>query len=48
MWPDFLSTPERAFPARPSLTLFFCLVGAYLLTLLPHVSLQHPGPQRLA
>ena len=37
-WPTFYAKPGRAgFPTRPSLTLFFLLVGAFLLTLLPHV-----------
>ena len=39
MW-NFFPTEERATPAapaRPSLTLFFCLVGAFLLALLPQL-----------
>ena len=35
MWP--LLAPRKAPVVRPSRLLFFCLVGAFLLTILPHV-----------
>jgi hypothetical protein len=42
LWSALFSRPARTpLVARPSLTLFFLLAGAYLLTLLPHV-LQFP------
>jgi transglutaminase-like putative cysteine protease len=38
LWSALLSRPARTpLAARPSLTLFFLLVGAFLLTLVPHV-----------
>lgn len=37
LWSALLSRPTRTLPARPSLTLFFLLSGAFLLTLVPHV-----------
>ena len=43
MWPRILTrTTGVATPSRPSRTLFSWLVGAFLLTLLPHVA-QLPG-----
>jgi transglutaminase-like putative cysteine protease len=43
MWPAILTRPTGSTLAeRPSHTLFFWLVGAFLLTLLPHVA-QLPG-----
>ncbi len=38
LWPVLFSRPARTpQTARPSLTLFFLLMGAFLLTLVPHV-----------
>jgi transglutaminase-like putative cysteine protease len=38
MWHALFPKPgPAAFPVRPSLTLFFCLLGAFLLTLVPHI-----------
>ena len=43
MWPSILTrTTGATLAARPSHTLFFWLIGAFLLTLLPHVT-QLPG-----
>jgi len=42
-WPALLSRPVRTeINNRPSLTLFFLLVGTYLLTLVPHVEQLPP------
>jgi transglutaminase-like putative cysteine protease len=38
MWSPFFARPNRTAPViRPSLTLFFCLVVAFFLTILPHI-----------
>jgi transglutaminase-like putative cysteine protease len=42
LWSGLIATPQRTpLTSRPSLTLYFLLAGAFLLTLVPHV-LQFP------
>jgi hypothetical protein len=42
LWPGFLAKPAQTpLTSRPSLTLFFLLTGAFLLTLVPH-AIQFP------
>ena len=42
LWSGFLAKPARTpLTSRPSLTLFFLLTGAFLLTLVPH-AIQFP------